>query len=406
MDCILFYLPKYRQKWVAVKMIENAELSFEYSFYSPGRFTLKMSADDDLISILKEQCIIVPMSPRAVNSGQYDDPLIVEKVYMNEDEEKGKSVTLSGRSADAVFSYRILLYINDDQGDISVSPIEYSNYTAPDVVMSAFNEVFQIYGDSYPPRKIPWLHIASTATSGFSRISVSYKGENFLEVVNELREKYKFGIKAQMIRAWINDPEAEDPDEWVLDFTIFKPKDYTSGNNPKVVSANNGDIETTEYNFDKTVEVNAVIAIGAEEGVEFPVLEDTGLTGFFRKEEFEDLKGIRTEGISGTVPEIVAEQALTFLQKPHEKISFVESDSCRYKSKVNYDLGDKIIVRDEFGNYGKVRCTKITETFDNNGYRCIPTLDEWEQIPVILRTHNGARFITSDEKQVILKGGK
>ncbi len=418
MDCILFYLPQYRQKWVAKKLIEDAEATFESSFYAPGNFTLRMPADDDLIAILKEQCMIVPLSPRSREEDVYQNPFIVEKVYMNEDEDKGKNVTLSGRTADAVLGYRVLGYLWEDDGEIRFDPFGINNQQATDIILDAFNEVFQVYAADYIPRKIPWVRIASLVPERtYPRISVDFQGENFLEVVNEYREKYKFGIKADMIRAKLYESEPEDPDEWFIEFTIYKPKNFT-GTSRKVLSAGNGDVDSTDYNIDKTNEINAVIALGVEKHgeviddkpveieTEFHVQSDTGQVGFFRKEDYEDLKGVKIDALVDPVTVIITEQASTFLAKPHEKMTIVESDNCRYKCKIDYDLGDRLIVRDEFGNYGKVRCTKITEVFDYGGYRCIPTFDEWEKIPVILRTHSGARFLTSDEKQIVLNGGK
>lgn len=419
MDCILFYLPKYRQEWVPKKLIEDAEGTYETNFYETSSFTLRMSADDELISILKEQCLVVPLSPRS-DTSVLDNPFIVEKVYMGEDEEKGKNVTLSGRTADAMFSYRTLNYLWEEDGDIQFEPLDISNEQASDIVMIAFNHLFQVYNqDPYIPRKIPWVHISSAVPArSFPKISKTYTGENFLDEVNDLRKKYKFGIKAEMVRAKINDPDAENPDEWTLDFTVFKPNNYSSGNNRIILSAANDDIDSTDYNYDKTNEKTAIIALGIERHgevidgdmidieTEFAVQSTTGEVGFFRKEDFEDLKGVKTAGLPGEVKETITEQASTFLEKPHEKISFVESANSRYKCKIDYDLGDILIVRDEFGNYGKVRCTKISEVFDYNGYRCIPTFDEWETIPCILRTKTGARFLTLDNKQIILNGGK
>lgn len=405
MDLILFYIPKNNQVITAKKLIETSDYTWETCFYTCGRFTLTMAADDDIIPLLKEQCLIAPMSPRT-NENFMKDVMIVEKAIMDEDETDGKKITLSGRSADAVLSYRSAVSIEDNGGKIKVDSLDYDNLSPPDIVMSIFNEVFQTYDDSYSQRKIPWISMGSyIEENSQSKISVSYKGENVLDITDTLREKYKFGVRTQLIRRGINDPGSGDPEEMMLNLDLYSGRNYTE-NSRKVIAASNDDIETTDYSIDKTPEINAVIAIGKEVENEFPVLIDTGDTGFFRKEVYDDLRTLKTTGISGTVPQIVRQQASTNLMPPHEKMSVVETENCRYKCKINYDVGDKIIVRDEFGNYGRVRCTKITQVNDANGYRCIPTYDEWETIPVILRTKQGGRFMTSDDKQIVVKGGK
>lgn len=494
MDLILFYIPKNNQVITAKKLIETSDYTWETSFYNCGRFTLTMAADDDIIPLLKEQCLIAPMSPRT-NENYMKDVMIVEKAIMDEDDTDGKKITLSGRSADAVLSYRSAVSIEDNGGEIKVDSLDYDNLSPPDIVMSIFNEVFQTYDDSYSQRKIPWISMGSyIEENSQSKISVTYKGENVLDITDTLREKYKFGIRTQLIRRGINAPGSGDPEEMMLNLDLYSGRDYTE-NSRKVIAASNDDIETTDYSIDKTSEINAVIAIRKEDEDEVPVLVDKGNTGFFRKEAYEDLRTLRIAGVTGygsisinkitqefnyyknlkgeldqivdkngtihtgyeerskfitdklsevTELEIqnngsviqsydtisdeidsiieekrvqallyateylstVRQQASTNLMPPHEKMSVVETENCRYKCRINYDVGDKIIVRDEFGNYGRVRCTKITQVNDTNGYRCIPTFDEWETIPVILRTKQGGRFMSSDDKQIVVKGGK
>ena len=46
----------------------------------------------------------------------------------------------------------------------------------------------------------------------------------------------------------------------------------------------------------------------------------------------------------------------------------------------DYNLGDKVSVKNEYNIRGNAVITEITEVEDENGYRIIPTLSEWEII--------------------------
>ena len=51
-----------------------------------------------------------------------------------------------------------------------------------------------------------------------------------------------------------------------------------------------------------------------------------------------------------------------------------------YQYGVDYNLGDKVSVINEYGIRGNATITEITEVEDENGYRLIPTLSEWTVI--------------------------
>ena len=51
-----------------------------------------------------------------------------------------------------------------------------------------------------------------------------------------------------------------------------------------------------------------------------------------------------------------------------------------YTYGVDYNLGDKVSIINEYGVRGNATITEITEVEDENGYRLIPTLSEWAVI--------------------------
>ena len=51
-----------------------------------------------------------------------------------------------------------------------------------------------------------------------------------------------------------------------------------------------------------------------------------------------------------------------------------------YTYGVDYNLGDKVSIVNEYGIKGNATITEITEVEDETGYRLIPTLSEWTVI--------------------------
>ena len=51
-----------------------------------------------------------------------------------------------------------------------------------------------------------------------------------------------------------------------------------------------------------------------------------------------------------------------------------------YTYGVDYNLGDKVSIINEYGIRGNATITEITEVEDDTGYKLIPTLSEWETV--------------------------
>ncbi len=378
---------------------------WESNFYAPGSFKLSVPADKEIVALLKEQCFLTKTNIASENEC-YDQVMIIERVVMTEDEIEGRKLSLAGRSADAIFSYRVMTDIQIRQSGYVILPMTSDIYdSSPPILIQLF---FTILFKESPihMRNITWVHIGSEIESSYEPVYASFFGENFLNVVNDYRQKYKIGIQSRLIRAKYLFEEPQDPEEWFLEFVLYEPSDYTRGTNVCIISAQNGDIASSEYTYNKTKEVSSVIALGTTEdepSEEFAELEGEA-EGIYRIEQFMDLSTVKSENTSKTVQELVSEQALKSLKAPEEKISITESDNPHFKALENYKLGDIVIARDDFGNYGRVRCVKLTETYDRNGYSIIPTFDEWEPINLTYCCKNGMRYITSDNKQIIVKG--
>ena len=77
-----------------------------------------------------------------------------------------------------------------------------------------------------------------------------------------------------------------------------------------------------------------------------------------------------------------------------------EVDSNSYKYKTDYDLGDIVTVKNEYGITVNARITEVIETWDNEGYTCEPKFEylevpEWEEtVEGALLTENSVMMLS------------
>lgn len=405
MNLILWHVPKSLNKLRSIKLLSNFEITWTDSFYEPGKFNLTMPADDDIVPYLQDFCLLSKPASNSIGSN-YEDVMIVEKVIMTEDENEGRVLSLTGHKADAIFGYRTLVRIRQQGNEYNFFPFRCADYNPPQalhIVQAMFTLLFK--ESEYQARNISWLHISSNITGTYDEIPQVFNGENFLDVVNDWRQSYKFGIKARIVQARYALHDPVDPEEWLLTFLIYEPTDRTAGEDPVILSAYNGDIYQTEYNYDSTNVISSVLAVGEKEDPpeEFDVIEDAE-SSVYRSEVFSDLTSISDEDLTEDVETLVEEQARAQFRGPRYKISLKETPNSHFHVNEDYFLGDTIVIRDAFGNYGKVRCTQVTENYDRDGHTLIPTFDEWEGIPSVLRCRTRERFITRDNQRIIVKG--
>ena len=51
-----------------------------------------------------------------------------------------------------------------------------------------------------------------------------------------------------------------------------------------------------------------------------------------------------------------------------------------YKYRVDYELGDTVLIENEYGIQAKAVISEITEVEDEEGYRIVPVLSKWVTI--------------------------
>lgn len=199
-------------------------------------------------------------------------------------------------------------------------------------------------------------------------------------------------------------------------FDLFKGVDRSidQDENVKLIfSPEYENLISSKYNEDMTEFRNVALVGGEGEGTDRKKRTIGTASGLDRYEMFVDASGISTN--SGEIDlvdyynlliaegkEKLAEQAVT---KSFEG----EVETNNYKYKTDYNLGDIVTVRNQYGIAANARITEIIETWDDNGYSVDPKFEYFEPIvdePEIegaLLTENGLMMMTESATPLLVE---
>lgn len=170
-------------------------------------------------------------------------------------------------------------------------------------------------------------------------------------------------------------------------FDLYKGVDRSIDQdvNPRVIfSPDNENIISTKYLTDDSNFKNVALVGGEGEGVERKIRTIGSAEGLERYEMFVDASGISSNTEEGDLvdyynalisegKEKLAEQAVT--------TSFEgEVDTNSYLYKTDYNLGDIVTLRNEYGITANARITEVIETWDDEGYTVEPKFEYFEPI--------------------------
>ena len=180
---------------------------------------------------------------------------------------------------------------------------------------------------------------------------------------------------------------------------------FNQSENPYVVfSPEFENLGNTEYSLDTTTYYNSVYVAGQGEGSNRIIIEadNEEKTGLFLREKWVDSRNTSSTTESGEIS--IHEYQKLLYQQGKEELEITKKtvkfngeilDTNLYVYGVDYELGDKVQIVNEYGITGTTEVTEITEVEDENGYKIYPTLSEW----VMTETGGGGEVLepTTDE---------
>lgn len=216
------------------------------------------------------------------------------------------------------------------------------------------------------------------------------------EKIIELCKNYNYGCKVTL-----------ENGRFLFDLYKGVDRSIDQDTNPHVVfSPDNENLVSSKYNTDISDFKNAALVGGEGEGFERKTRTIGSAAGLDRFEMFIDASSLsRNEGTEEEIDlptyyeNLIAEGKDKLAEQTVTTSFEGEVDAQSYKYKTDYDLGDIVTIKNEYGISVNARITEIIETWDNEGYTIEPVFEymeaiEDEEVDGALLTENGVMMLT------------
>lgn len=354
---ILYLIKLENDTFNRIAVIDNAtSVIWVKRFNAVGEFEIYIKASPELFELLDGDIFITRDDS---NIAMY-----VEKVQLNTDKENGDYITISGHSAENLLSWRV----------IQRAVFSSETTTAEHIIRTLIKNAWIIYSPIINnPDGVEWIQLGPD-NEWDDKVTRQFTGKNLLDVVQELCVTYNYGLEFEWNGAGfqVNLYKGTDRsyDQTENTFVVFSPEFENLGN--------------TEYIKDTSNYANCCIIGGEGEGsqrVFVPVMPDSDeIIGFYRKYIYIDARQSSSDGItSSEYRKMLKNEGVEALEVQRVTTSFNGEilNYNNYTYGVDYNLGDKVSIINEYGVRGNATITEITEVDDASGYRLVPTLSNW-----------------------------
>lgn len=345
-----------------VDIVQNAEsLVWKKCYCDPGSFeiyTIASAANVDLLQI-----------GRYVTRLDDDMVGIIEKISIQKDDDGRDMLLASGRCAKSLFARRI------------IQPQQVFTGTV-------WNRMYwMIYRNAAEPtaeyRKIPGISIADV-DPGIKGASdqTQHTGTNLMDAVIELLAANDLGWKVT----------TDGTGEFTVSLIAGKDRSVEQTDNEPVLFSDDLDnLASSDYEKDMTSYANVAHIAGEGEGSArvWAGIDitggQTGISGLDRYELFVDARdlqktstdssGKETTMTDAAYMEALKARGLEKLKDTQYTESFEgEADWGTYQYRVDYDVGDIVTIRNQFGISANIRIVAVEEIEDEDGYTVTPIL--------------------------------
>lgn len=354
---VLYFYKLENDTFTKIAVIDNAtSVIWQKRFNAVGEFEIYIKASEKLLELLDGDIFVMRDDS---NVGMY-----IEKVQLNTDDENGDYLTISGHSAEIILSWRV----------VQRAVYSSATITAESIIRDLITRLLIYFEVIINPNAIKWLTLGPN-NQWDDKVNRQFTGKNLLEIVQELCMTYNYGFEF----SWngngftINLYKGVDRsyDQTDNTFVVFSPEFENLGN--------------TEYIKDTSNYANCCTVGGEGEGSErvFVTVTPENLEGFYRRFIYIDARNSSSEDLTEKqYRDMLRADGVEALELQKIVTSF-SGDILNYNNYtygVDYGLGDKVSIINEYGVRGNATITEITEVEDENGYRLIPTLSEWTVI--------------------------
>ena len=352
---ILYVWKLENDTFTKIKVIDNAtSVIWVKRFNAVGNFELYIKASTELLELFTGDIFITRDES---NVGMY-----VEKVQLNTDSENGDYLVITGRSAECILSWRVVMRVVYSS----------ESTTAEYIIRNSIDKT--LISDIIPNNNISWLTLGEDH-EWQDYITRQYTGKNVLDIVQDLCVTYNYGFEFE----W-------NGSGFTINLYKGTDRSYDQTENTYIVfSPEFENLGKTEYIQDTMNYANGAIIGGEGEGTErkFAVVLPQGITGFNRRMIYIDARQSSSDDLTESqYTDMLIAQGKEELEQRKITTSFNGEvlNYNNYTYGVDYNLGDKVSIINEYGIRGNATITEITEVEDDTGYKLIPTLSEWETV--------------------------
>lgn len=170
-------------------------------------------------------------------------------------------------------------------------------------------------------------------------------------------------------------------------FDLYKGVDHSIDQNENVrliFSPEYENLISSKYNEDVSEFKNVALVAGEGEGKDRKKRTIGNATGLDRFELFVDASGISSNTEEGDLVDyyqaLISEGKEKLAEHTATRSFEGEVDSNAYKYKEDYDVGDIVTVKNQYGITSNARITEVIETWDNEGYTVEPKFEYFEPL--------------------------
>lgn len=321
-------------------------------YYSEGDFELYLPANNRNIQLLQKENFVV-------RETEMTNAMIIERVIIETNKERGNHLIVSGRCLKSLLSRRIVWSQTTINGRVEVGARKLVDQNAINPTDSG--------------RKIPNLTLGTL--KGYTEtMSNQYTGDELMLTMITLCQNSGLGWDIKF-----------DADNKQFIFVMCKGTDrsYKQTANPYVLFSNDFDnLISSEYATSQTDYKNVARIGGEGEGLQRRYAVSGSATGLDRRELFIDARDISSNDGAITATDYTA----ALIERGNERLAeykkteaFSGEVDTTYTYKLNRDffLGDIVEIKNEYGVQASPRIVEIIEHSDENGIRVTPTFSDF-----------------------------
>lgn len=325
-------------------------------FFGKNDFQIVTAASDANMDLLQEGRLLARESDIKLDS--YNNVMLIEKVQIDLDSEKGWLLTVTGKGLKNLLSRRVV----------------WSQITSTGTVETTIRQVItdNAINPTDPNRAIPNLVLDSL--QGFTDTAdIQLLGENLAEWLESICTTYGYGWDIYIKNH-----------QYV--FKLYQGTDRSYNQSsvvPVVFSPEFDNLLSSSYAYDKSGYINAALIGGEGQGTAKRTASIGTASGLARFETYVDGSSVSSNG------EIITVEEYTALLQSYGKEQIAVNQITKsfdgevipdglYKLNTDYFLGDIVQIQNEKGISATPRIIEIIYADDENGTSVVPTFSEWE----------------------------